>query len=131
MADCRHAEDTLFFVAEEDWRLYRSDCKGAYGLTEDDVPEERVDELTAPQSIEDVIAMRAAIVPTDSPFQHPQRQDAQSSQPVHSSNAEAGCGFFSKTEKAKAPSFEKAATELGDLVRIFNSAARHGRGDLV
>ena len=30
-ADPRHAEDTLFFVAEEDWRLYEEDCKRGGG----------------------------------------------------------------------------------------------------
>ena len=37
MADDRHAPDTLFLVAEEDWRLYRQDCKGAGELTALDV----------------------------------------------------------------------------------------------
>ena len=38
MADERHVDDTLFFVAEEDFRLYRADCAEFGDLTKPHVP---------------------------------------------------------------------------------------------
>ncbi len=38
MADERHVDDTLFFVAEVDFRLYRADCAEFSDLTRPHVP---------------------------------------------------------------------------------------------
>ena len=50
MSDLRWAPDTLFLVAEEDWRLWRGDCHRGQGTRPQDLPEGREGELSAPSS---------------------------------------------------------------------------------
>ena len=48
MSDLRFAPDTLFLVAEEDWRLWRADCHRGASTRPEDMPEGREGELSAP-----------------------------------------------------------------------------------
>ena len=50
MSDLRFAPDTLFLVAEEDWRLWRADCHRGASTRPEDMPEGREGELSAPSS---------------------------------------------------------------------------------
>ena len=38
MADERHVDDTLLFVAEEDFRLYKADCSEFVSLSKPHIP---------------------------------------------------------------------------------------------
>ena len=53
ISDQRFAPDTLFLVAEEDWRLWKADCKQGEKLAPEDLPEDRQEELSAPSGSQD------------------------------------------------------------------------------
>ena len=137
MADDRHAPDTLFLVAEEDWRLYRQDCKGAGELTALDVLAEQGASTQIPETLDDVYERRVAAVPIrgTSPFPDPENMPTEvpgasaSSQPPVMTHD--GLGWFRSSKKPPAEAFEHVSQELDDLVRMATLARRVGHGDLI
>jgi len=129
MADARHAPDTWFLIADEDFRVYKGDDVVPHGRKEDgeidmDLVEEhltefRVSELggKALADLEkeacdrELAARSGADVPVDVDF-----EDLLPLQ---------------RTKKAKASAYEDVSEELEDLVKIATVAARHSAGDLV
>ena len=70
ISDPRFAPDTLFLVAEEDWRLWKADCKKEGKLQPADLPEDRQEELSAPSGSQDAYpSVKAFNDPSSSSFQ--------------------------------------------------------------
>ena len=127
MADLRFAPDTLFIVAEEDWRLWKADCQGGKKFTTDALPQEREGELAAPSKADGPWSKTKT--PTvgggggkGSSWQ-PRRQ-----RPHQPEDGPKGWG---RPQKAKAAAYTNASQELVDIVGICNTAHRQGCGDLI
>ena len=127
MSDLRFAPDTLFLVAEEDWRLWKSDCSGGAGVSPDDLPTEREGELSAPsdtagpwsalQTAEDAGA--------DSPA------EARTSTKRQQARPGAGPTGWGRPKKAKPEQVEQTSQELCDIMAMCNAAHRAGKGELI
>ena len=116
ISDARFAPDTLFIVAEEDWRLWKADCRKGEKLQADDLPPERVAELSAPSG------------PVDAYAGDPSRGTPwrRSSQP-----GKGELRSWGRSSKATASQVRQTSQELLDIVHMCNTAHRMGRGDLV
>lgn len=118
ISDPRFAPDTLFLVAEEDWRLWKADCKKGQKLQPADLPEDRQAELSAPTGSQDAYpAVKAFSDPT-----------ASSSQPT---KGEGKLRSWGRGTKAKAADVQQTSQELLDILHMCNTAHRQGRGDVV
>ena len=118
MSDPRFAPDTLFLVAEEDWRLWKDDCKKGEKLRPADLPEDRQAELSAPTGSQDAYpAVKAFNDPT-----------ASSSQPT---TGEGELRSWGRGTKAAAAGVQQISQELLDILHMCNAAHRQGRGDVV
>ena len=135
MSDLRFAPDTLFLVAEEDWRLWEGDCKKGQKLTVDDLPPDREGELAAPSKTgawlkrggaaaaasDPQAAAAAAAGPSQD--QRPRREQEHA--------PEEGPKGWGRPKKAKPQGMKAASQELVDIVHICNEAHRNGHGELV
>ena len=141
ITDPRHAPDTLFFVAEEDWRLFEADKKGLSQSPSDDpedfeqpdwgapgLPEEDVDEEDVPMSSDNLPhlfkkrATGAAASSSEGPVQPP----------LVSGYQHLGNRWYKRTRKAKADEFvESLSPHIVDLVKVMTAAHREGHGDIV
>ena len=125
ISDLRFAPDTLFLVAEEDWRLWRDDCKQGTGLQPTDLPEDRQAELSAPSA--DAECWKApSKLSADATRTSGLELRRQREQP--SGGAVRGWG---RAKKAKAAEVQETSQELCDILNMVNSAHRCARGDLV
>ena len=124
MSDLRFAPDTLFLVAEEDWRLWRDDCGRGVGAQPKLLPEERQGELSAPSSSAQCFqpAPKAAFGPADATLR-PRRE-----KPETRGGGPRGWG---RGKKASAKEVEETSAELCDILHMVNEAHRLGKGDLV
>ena len=119
ISDQRFAPDTLFLVAEEDWRLWKADCKKGQPLAAADLPPERVAELSAPTGSKDEIpAVTAYHDLTASSFQPTQ-------------GGEGELRSWGRGSKATAADVQQTSQELLDILHMCNTAHRQGRGDVV
>ena len=116
MSDPRFAPDTLFLVAEEDWRLWKADCKKGAPLKPGEFPKDREAELSAPSGSGDAYPVVEA-------FQDPGQS---SSQPTKD-----GLRTFGRGTKAKPADVQQTSQELLDILHMCNTAHRHGKGDVV
>ena len=133
MADERHASDTLFLVAEEDWRLYAEDCK----LTPQFLAEEAVHAYAGRRDDPSL-----SPEPWESPAQAYRRR-------IDASNLIGDAAGISAEDRAKIPAYLEQlspgiykrrkkpkddcdpSVELVDLVRLMTLAHRHHAGGLV
>ena len=131
MADCRHTPDTLFFVAEEDFRLCRVHARWS---------PEKVAAQLAPQlsgfqempgeatiSLEELYRARIALVPLVG--EEEAGALCESSNPA--AEAAATLGFYRRRRKPDAEEMNIVSQELEDLVKICTYASRQHAGGLV
>ena len=138
-ADPRHAEDTLFFVAEEDWRLYEEDCKGEEGPGAKDAPTGREEEVEKPKTFEEAMEGRDRMAKRGKVKQEEETEPTantgggkQSLQPGKEEKwAPEFDGYFNKTKKPRTEDMGQCSTELVDMVMLCNAASRVGAGDLI
>ena len=120
ISDQRFAPDTLFLVAEEDWRLWKADCKQGEKLAPEDLPEDRQEELSAPSGSQDAYpAVRSFSDVT-----------ASSSQPTKG-KGKATLKSWGRPTKAKPAEVQQTSQELLDILHMCNVAHRAGKGDVV
>ena len=131
MADCRHTPDTLFFVAEEDFRLTREHA----ALTPEQVAgrlapkpggfQEMPGEATI--SVEELYRMRTSMAPLQG--------EEEAGATVESANPDAETaamlGFYRRRRKPSAAEMQNISEELQDLVKICTFAHRQRAGGLV
>ena len=103
MSDPRFAPDTLFLVAEEDWRLWKADCKKGAPLKPGEVPKDREAELSAPSGSGDAY-------PGVMAFQDPGQS---SSQPTKD-----GLRTYGRGTKAKPADVQQTNQELLDILQM-------------
>ena len=133
-ADPRHAEDTLFFVAEEDWRLYEEDCKGEEGPGAKDAPTGREEEVAKPKTFDEAMEGRERMAKRGKVKQEEETEPTantgggkQSLQPGKEEKwAPEFDGYFNKTKKPRTEDMGQCSTELVDMVMLCNAAARVG-----
>ena len=131
-ADWRHPSDTLFLIAEEDWRLHADhDKKGE--LTSEDFATKRVRELSSPATVTQLNTDRASVVyPRFASIVEPPAEPGQDAEPDgQDSWLEAGLGFYTQGKKPSADSFNETTQELQDIVKICCEADRAGASDLL
>ena len=126
MADERHADDTLFIVAEEDWRIYEKDCHGAGGRENLELTAEATAAMEDYEatSIPELYAQRYAPQATE------QEGEELTASPGASSAAIAP-GHYRAVTKPSRGDFEHMAEELLDLVKLATAAQRVGKGGLI
>ena len=118
ISDPRFAPDTLFLVAEEDWRLWKADCKKGERLQPADLPEDRREELSAPTGSQDAYRPVGAY--------HDFR--VSSFQPT---KGDGELRSWGRASKASAADVRQTSQELLDILHMCNTAHRVGRGDVV
>ena len=126
MSDVRWAPDTLFLVAEEDWRLWRGDCHRGAGTRPEDLPEDRQGELSDPSS--DAACFQPAEAPPSGVGACSQTLKPRREKPETRRGGPAGWG---RGKKATAKEVEETSQELCDIIHMVNMAHREARGDLV
>ena len=131
-ADWRHPSDTLFLIAEEDWRLHAShDSQGKSSSFYLDP--KRIRELTSPDTVPQLQAERGPVVYQQ--FAHLVEPPADSpGGAVGDGNndwKESGIGFYTRGEKPSADAFAETTQELQDIVKICCEADRAGAGELL
>ena len=117
MADCRHTPDTLFFVAEEDFRLTREHARwnpaavAAQLAPQPAGLQERPGEPTI--SLEELYRLRCSVVPLVG--------EAEAGAVCESANpgveVAATLGFYRRRNKPSAAEMQHVSQELDDLVK--------------
>ena len=128
MLDPRHPEDTLFFVAESDYRFYPQDClPGWYDIIQNEGTPWLDERLTVvvPPSL-------ALAAPSPSPAEEhdePSPAPAKKQKPKVPQKRYLGWSAAQRPE-GKASEVE-VSREVRDMVQICNRAAKNGRGHVV
>ena len=125
MSDLRFAPDTLFLVAEEDWRLWRADCHRGASTRPEDMPEGREGELSAPSSD------AACFQPAEAAPQTDPALCTLRSRREKPETRRGGPPGWGRGKKATAKEVEETSGELCDILHMVNCAHREARGDLV
>ena len=131
MADCRHTPDTLFFVAEEDFRL----CRAHARWTPSKVAAQLAPQLAGFQempgeasiSLEELYRARCALVPLVG--EEEAGAFCESANP--GVEVAATLGFYRRRRKPDAEEMKQVSEELEDLVKICTYASRQHAGGLV
>jgi len=147
MIDPRHAPDTLFFVCEEDFRLYPSDemvhaesvASSIYHSTEWPEPEGLVETVNAPPSVPKLRLSRAFHPESGEPFapeegSGPPATEADAGVPPTEPGWEEVCGAFYRRPAKPSEKQQPApppSREIEDLVKICTLASRQDCGNLV
>ena len=129
-ADWRHPGDTLFLVAEEDWRLSATHDT-QWQWTPTDVEPKRARELASPATTSQLHADRGPVVYPQ--FRHIVEPPADTKSDGGDPNdwQESGLGFYSRGQKPTSEEFKNTSQDLVDIVKIACEADRAGAGDLL
>ena len=127
MSDLRFAPDTLFLVAEEDWRLWKEDCLKGEKPSADMLPSEREGELAAPSEDQwPWNKQESDVEATSSSHDRKERHRSEAE-----ANPEEGLRGWGRASKAKPAGFESASQELVDILHFCNTAHRENHGELI
>ena len=135
-ADQRHPADTLFFIAEEDWRLKESHCFD--GIDQTMLSEDHVEAMDTPSSKEHLGKVRGKT--TWPRYQlpafafEPPADKQKSSAKGHETMSQwlhVGLSFHRRAQKPKSEKFATASSHIVDLVKLCTEAHRAGAEDLL
>ena len=130
-ADERHTPDTLFIVAEEDWRIYEAEAalgpeELARHINEFDWMAMDLEEEAPALDAQDLYARRCERYPLQG-----REKAGETVQPSGGTIYEAGVGFYSRRCKEKGQDVPPPTNELVDIVKICTAAHRRKCGGLV
>lgn len=150
MADPSHPEDTVFFVAEGDFRFYREDAMKEASLMDEACTINRIGRVTQLTDLSSGEGVWSLLGDPESPAGEPVAPagPASAGEPVAPAGAGArGSGASSTARAARGPAedvwayvspskpspeeFEDVSPELIDLLSYMTRARQHGRGNLV
>ncbi len=146
MTDPRHAPDTLFFVAEKDWRLFRSEAQQwlsvspprndqeelpAGGETAGPDPKESEAEIVDPSKVDMVFEERFKTQEPSSSSSAP--PPATVDPPVeYPGYTHLGDRWYMRTKEPKTDKFVVSQSpHIEDMVKMMTAAHRAGFGELV
>ncbi len=129
MADERHTEDTLFFIAEEDWRCFEEDALDGAGVQAIHMKPSELVSIEVPQDVDAAVAARKKSKAWHQAEVAPAEEQVSSQPPADME--EVGPGWFCRTTKPARSVFSDVSPELIDMVKLCNVASRHEAGGLV
>ena len=120
MCDERHADDTLFFVCEEDWRLWKepdAEPRGGCKLTEEGDEEPGEEEIRKEIHAEYQKRVQAMLLAGQSPYPL--------DDPAKAGLDALGCRFYTRSREVSAAEWGDSKS-VEDMVQMVTLAHRHG-----
>ena len=130
-ADQRHPPDTLFFVAEEDWRLKEAHCMPMQEGALAELPADLQQRLGKPQTEEELQEARANVrFPRDQHLSAPPAGQA-AGQPDPNAWEPPPVPFDARGQKPASEEFTATSSHITNLVKIMSESSRAGAGHLL
>ena len=130
-ADQRHPRDTLFIVAEEDWRLKEAHCMPLHEGALAELPADLQQRLGKPQTEEEVRDARANVrFPRDQHLSAPPAGQA-AGQPDPNAWEPPPVPFDARGHKPASEEFTATSSHITNLVKIMSESSRAGAGHLL
>ena len=132
-ADQRHPPDTLFFIAEEDWRLKEAHCRPVTQGAKAELPADLQQRLGAPQTIQEVQDAREGCqFPRNAVlFERPAEAEPAADQAAPDPAVPTTVPFDKRGQKPKSEEFTATSSHITNLVKIMSESSRAGAGDLL
>ena len=126
ISDKRFPPDTIFLIAEEDWRLWRDNCRRGGGMLPTDIPPQRSAELSTPagKRIDPWGKGKGPAAPGGFLY------EGKGKRPREERTGD-GPRTFGRAKKPRPTQFMETSQELLDILHMVNVAHRHAHGDLV